>query len=835
MQPESGHDPYGAFRVEITKADHAITEGLSSFDTVDELYFKQVGALPIEPLAVARSKKTGQDEPVAFAYTYEKARVFQTLLGHSDVSIRKAGALIRRGAVWAANRPPFSFDPPAEQTEKATFRPGSPWVPKKLDPPKQDPPKEQGKVLPPDPGLDGGKGGHWGTTGEKDWVDGRWNQADIGPFITSSLKVGDETIVKAISIKVGDKGEGGVVFDAQTCSLRAGWLGKFIAFSPARYGLIEMPKIAGEVQWTAPVAKGRFRGLYRNGSRIVLSYNSAGAEVLEFPWLESSGGVVAFTRTFKSRSGAVVGMPILPGTGSMDDGIVVFDKGDAVAAIAALGGSLGPTGRYAFNDNESTKVLLWSGPKADLPKFKALAKSSSPPLDLDTLIKPGAPLWTPLATKGFVSKEKGPFVVDTLTVPYDNPWKALMFIAGLDFFSNGDAAVCTIHGDVWRVSGIDEKLEKLTWRRYATGLYQALGLKIVNDQVYVLGRDQITRLSGDGEADSYENFCSDLPSSAGGHDYITCLETDKEGNFYFTSWKGLYRVSPDGKKTELVGTGFRNPNGLSVGSDGTITVAPQEGEWTPGSMICEVKPGGHYGYGGPKVTPERPTGVDPPLTYLPRPMDNSTGGQVWVTSDRWGPLAGQLLSLSFGRCSMQLVLRDVESKIPQGGVVPLKLAFASGVMRGRFRPQDGQLYVAGTKGWVSAAVRDGCLQRVRYTGAKIHLPVGLHFERSGARIAFSEPLDRDLAESADSYALEQWNYKYSEKYGSEDYSVAHPGVVGHDPVEVKSVKLSADGRSVLLEIPGLKPVNQLRIRYSLKDADGEAVRGEIDGTVNMIK
>jgi glucose/arabinose dehydrogenase len=32
------------------------------------------------------------------------------------------------------------------------------------------------------------------------------------------------------------------------------------------------------------------------------------------------------------------------------------------------------------------------------------------------------------------------------------------------------------------------------WRRYASGLHQALGLKVVDDKVYVLGRDQITRL-----------------------------------------------------------------------------------------------------------------------------------------------------------------------------------------------------------------------------------------------------------------------------------------------------------------------------------------------------
>src|SRR5437763_11083596 len=99
-----------------------------------------------------------------------------------------------------------------------------------------------------------------------------------------------------------------------------------------------------------------------------------------------------------------------------------------------------------------------------------------------------------------------PLLIVTLTIPYQNPWNALMFTSGHDFFENGDAAVCTAHGDVWRVSGINEKLEKLVWKRFATGLFQPLGLKIVNDRVYVTGRDQITilhDLNGDGEADFY--------------------------------------------------------------------------------------------------------------------------------------------------------------------------------------------------------------------------------------------------------------------------------------------------------------------------------------------
>jgi type 1 glutamine amidotransferase/glucose/arabinose dehydrogenase len=860
MHPDSAHDPFGVFSVTVTGAAHEITAGLARFETKDELYFKQVGSLPITPLATAKSKGSGQDEPMAWAYDVEKARVFQTVLGHAAESVRKAGALIRRGSAWAARRAPLGFDPPLDLLEKATFRPGSRWTGQAAPAP-QEPPKP--KVLPPDPGLEGGKFGHWGKAGEADWADARWNAADVGPFMTSALKVGDETLLRAISIKVGD---GGIVFDPDTLSMRAGWTGKFLQFSPARYGLIEKPRIAGDIQWTAPRGpKGRYLGLILRGNRVGISYELpregfGAVRISEWPGAESYEGVTAFSRTFVVHSGRPgLSMPVvsLPGsTGAIETvegvSLAVLRAGDQVAAAALLSprrfawkveGGVIAYENGAFNAvSAQEKVLVWAGPSADLSKFAALVKKSPPqPVNVqkeepENITKGQPPRWpTPIGTKGQVSRDKGPYVVDTLTVPYENPWNALMFLSGVDFFRNGDAAVCTIHGDVWIVRGIDDKLEKLTWKRYATGLYQPLGLRIVDDKIYVLGRDRITRLidqDGDGEADVYENFCADLPTSAGGHDFITCLETDAQGNFYFVSWKGLFRVSPDGKKTEVVAGGLRNPNGLSIGPDGTITVAPQEGEWTPASAILVARPGGYYGYGGPKVTPDRPLGYDPPLCWIPRGVDNSTGGQTWVTGDRWGPLEGQLLSFSFGQSSMMLVLREQVDGLWQGGVVPMKVGFASGAHRARFRPQDGQLYVVGTKGWVSNATRDGSLQRVRYTGAKVHLPVELHAVAGGLRLRFLEPLDKEIAQDGDGWSAEQWNYLYSKEYGSKEWSALQSNVEGHDALDIKAIHLSDDGRTVLLDMPALRPVMQLRLRYSLRASDGTPVKGELDATIH---
>jgi hypothetical protein len=44
-----------------------------------------------------------------------------------------------------------------------------------------------------------------------------------------------------------------------------------------------------------------------------------------------------------------------------------------------------------------------------------------------------------------------------------------------------------------------------------------------------------------------------------------------------------------------------------------------------------------------------------------------------------------------------------------------------------------------------------------------------------------------------------------------------------------------EGRTVLLEIPGIKPVMQMGITYRLKAADGGWVEGAVYNTINWVK
>ena len=506
------------------------------------------------------------------------------------------------------------------------------------------------------------------------------------------------------------------------------------------------------------------------------------------------------------------------------------------------------------------------------------------PSRLAPLLKAGPARWgEPITTQGRRGDEPGAYQVDTLVEPFPNKYGVSTFFGGFDFLPDGRAAICTFHGDVWLVSGIDDDLSELRWQRYATGLFQPLGVKVVDGKVYVAGRDQITRLhdlNGDGEADHYENFNNDTVVTPNYHEFVLDLHTDPEGNFYYAKgapWEPtvtsphqgtILKVSPDGSRMEVFATGLRAPNGMTVGPDGTVLVGDNQGHWMPSSKLNLVRPGAFLGMvpaaqreltmkypDGRELTanpsnPDArrahglkgwdkdmpiPASYDEPICWLPMRWDNSSGWQVYVDSDRWGPWKGAPLFMSYGKCLLYGVLMDEVDGTVQASMVPFGLKFASGVMRGRFNPGDGQLYVCGLKGWQNAATRDGGFYRVRYTGRPVNLPVATRTAANGIEIRFSDPLAAASAGDPDNYAVEIWNYRYSGNYGSPELSVKEPGKNGHDKLPVTRATVGADRRTVFLEVDGLVPADQFSVRYGIDAADGTALRSEVIGTIHQLR
>ncbi len=636
-----------------------------------------------------------------------------------------------------------------------------------------------------------------------------------------------------------------------------------------------------------------------NGDNVVLSYSVGTGEVLEMPGFKTVAGAGLFTRSFQTKNLGAHSLMLCnapTGTSKAAGGTAVLviessELKDQALGVAFLGGGTGATleqadGRVVAKLTAQTpgtfQIAVWRGPAADAGKFKQAVQQLGAAPDLAALTKGGKALFPDeVVTQGTVGTNDGPYAVDVIAEGLPNKWNAKSFFGGFDFFSDGRAAICTFHGDVWVVSGLDDKLAKLTWRRFATGLFQPLGLKIVEDKIYVLGRDQITRLhdlNGDGEADHYENFNNDTIVTPNYHEFCLDLHTDSKGNFLFlkgSPWTPavesphqgtLLRVSKDGSQLDVVATGFRAPNGMTVGPNDEILTGDNQGHWIPSAKLNFVKQGGFYGMtpaaqreltltrkgtnivinpsdpdarakvklvGWDKDAPI-PTSYDQPITWVPHGVDNSSGGQVYVTSDKWGPFKGHPLFQSYGKCTLFHVMTEEVEGVMQAGLVQFPLKFNSGLMRARFNPKDGQLYQCGLKGWQTSATKDGGFYRVRYTGKPVATPHQFHIRKNGVEITFTTPLDTASAADAGNWSVEQWNLIYSGGYGSAEVSTDDPTKRGHDKVTLTGVKVMPDQKTVLLEIPGLKPVNQMKIKFSIKAADGTAINQELFNTIHKV-
>jgi hypothetical protein len=187
-------------------------------------------------------------------------------------------------------------------------------------------------------------------------------------------------------------------------------------------------------------------------------------------------------------------------------------------------------------------------------------------------------------------------------------------------------------------------------------------------------------------------------------------------------------------------------------------------------------------------------------------------------------------------------------------VARFNVDFASGAMRARFNPQDGQLYVTGLRGWQTTATQNGCFQRVRYTGAATRMPLALAATKKGIKLDFTCEIDAKVAADAGNWNIEVWNYIWSSAYGSPDISTLETKVAAtelgndgklqfskaqmserkHDPLTVKSATVSADRRSVFLEIPDLRPAMQMQLKYDIKAADGVELRGQVINTIHAL-
>jgi hypothetical protein len=114
------------------------------------------------------------------------------------------------------------------------------------------------------------------------------------------------------------------------------------------------------------------------------------------------------------------------------------------------------------------------------------------------------------------------------------------------------------------------------------------------------------------------------------------------------------------------------------------------------------------------------------------------------------------------------------------------------------------------------------------------MPVAFRVRKTGIDLSFSDPVDRETAGDADGYAAEGFNVVSTADYGSPEFQLTDPKKRGREKLAITRAALSEDAKTVSLEIPGLRPMTNLIVKFTIRSADGQRMSHEVALTINRI-
>jgi glucose/arabinose dehydrogenase len=392
----------------------------------------------------------------------------------------------------------------------------------------------------------------------------------------------------------------------------------------------------------------------------------------------------------------------------------------------------------------------------------------------------------------------------------------------------------------------------ITVKECATDVFEPCGLCAVGDVIYVSHRKQITRLR-DADHDGYYETHETVGEGweAWNYHQFTFGLVHRDGHLYATlstamappPWEGMgTNAAPNGPMrggvldvdlssdtASVIAGGLRAPNGIGIGPENTLWYCDNQGAWMPCSEFNEVVPGRFYGHHNrtnfvPKLAERFPVGGVPSV-YVDRPrmaasvllpyneLSNSPTQPQLIPS---GTYAGQMyIGELTGGGIRRTNLERVNGQW-QGAVFQFTQGLESGVNRMIWGP-DGNLYVGGIGAggnWNWRETKFG-LQRLSPSGKTAFEMLAIHATAMGFEVTFTKPVATAWLNDAANFAVRQWTYTPTAEYGGPK--------IGEEKLVVTKAVAAADGRSVTLEIPGLKRGHCVSLRMDPVSAEGEKI------------
>jgi uncharacterized cupredoxin-like copper-binding protein len=422
------------------------------------------------------------------------------------------------------------------------------------------------------------------------------------------------------------------------------------------------------------------------------------------------------------------------------------------------------------------------------------------------------------------------------------PENVVLEVGGMATLPDGSLGICTRRGEVWVVNNpAISGNEKPTYKRFAYGLHEPLGLTYHNGDIYVTQRSEITRLrdtDGDGKADSYDKVYS-WPLSGNYHEYsygplfmpdgtmLVALNLGWSNSLghgvSLAPWRGwMLQLTTQGQMTPYA-AGMRSPSGFGANAEGDVFYTENQGDWVGSGRITHVAKGDFVGnaeglkWSGLPASPvklqpqdipntgeplydaaKKIPGIKPPAVWLPHGiLGISTSGILNNdTKGKFGPFDNQFIVGDQGQSTLTRVDFEKVKGEYQGVVFPFREGFSSGILR-MVWGHDGSLFVGMTsRGWSSTGKEMYGLQRLVWTG---NLPFEMKTIRAkpdGFEIEFTMPVDRTLAADPASYNITGFTYKYHSTYGSP--------VINNEACPILGIVVSEDGLKARLVVDKLR-------------------------------
>ena len=391
-------------------------------------------------------------------------------------------------------------------------------------------------------------------------------------------------------------------------------------------------------------------------------------------------------------------------------------------------------------------------------------------------------------------------------------------VGGLDFMSDGRVVISTwdAKGPVYLLSNTTaENPEDIVVKEIASGFAEPLGVKVVNDVIYVMQKQEITKLidhDGDDIIDEYQTLSDDWGVTANFHEFGFGLDY-KDGYFYATLATGILpggasmpnqhkhrgnciKVSEKDGSIEFISHGLRTPNGIGVGYNDEMFIADNQGDWLPASKILHVSEGAWFGSRSVDFEGTANLEEKKPVVWLPQDeIGNSPSTPSYLNI---GPYKNQMIHGEVTNGGIKRVfVEEVDGEL-QGAVFRFIQGLDAGINRIRWA-KDGSLYAGGIGNpgnWGHDRRAWYGLQRLVYNEKSTFEMLAVRAKSNGIEIEFTEAIQDGDAWDKSDYEISQWYYKPTVEYGGPK--------LGEEDLDILSVNISDDRKKVFLELDGMK-------------------------------